>query len=118
MTDSKILRKAIRAVILIMAMLVMSCSHYTKAEKQLLACQVVANTADIITTSQIISDGGYEMNPLLSSTPSDGELVLAGAINTGAIILLGELFPDYRAWIFGGSCVLHGGAAMWNVGQF
>ena len=109
-------------IVCLILIVVTACSHvpYTRNDKLALGCDLIAGTADIATTSYALKNNPNveEKNPLIGKHPSDGELVAWGIGWLLVKMALGEVMPEKRVWIFGSSCAVHGGLAVWNVGQF
>ncbi len=52
-----------------------------------------AMTGDIVTTQQVLSDGGTESNPLIGGQPTIGKLIALDAGTAGAIYALEKHHP-------------------------
>lgn len=72
---------------------------WSRSSKAAAVAMTMGTIADMYSTSQLIHKGGYELNPLLGSHPSDTTLAVFGLCITGLWLGIAELMPDnYRTW--------------------
>ena len=85
---------------------------HTKTERILLGCVIVSQAGDYITTKNKLDKGGREINPLISSHPSNETLLLIKAGTIGIAYGFGQLFPSHRKKIYTLGC----GLGLFSIG--
>ncbi len=88
----------------------------TRANKITLGLMVAADLADLITTQKGLNAGAIELNPMVGENPSIGSLILLKVTSLGIKWGIGHLWPKLRNWLWGGSAVVSGAAAINNYG--
>jgi len=104
-------------VILTIFFLLSGCATWSRTDKILLAASWGAAFADYKTTSDVLGDGGYEMNPFIGEHPSDTKLLSYIVVTQLGVTILAHYMPRYRKWLLGGSAAVHGVCAIHNSGE-
>ena len=102
---------------LIIILILTGCGHsrpWTTGEKVLLGASVLASYADYRTTTNVLDNGGYEMNPLIGKHPSKERLALFLISSEVITIALAHYFPRYRKFLLGGKTAINTGCAIHN----
>ena len=90
-------------------LLLLSGCAWSQHDQQLWYAMIASQAADGITTSQNISNGGREANPLLSPGPGDTEIIAFKAAAVGLFSLLADKDSKHRSlWLWCG--IISGGA--------
>jgi len=104
----------LRIYIIISLIFLTSCASWSRADKAFLIASWTATTADIITTRNVLQDGGYETNNMMSDYPDDKELITYLVSCQLIVTILAHFLPKYRKAILGVKTVLNTRAAIHN----
>ena len=81
---------------IIISILILTGCSWSMQDRALLVASIGASYADYRTTTRILDEGGYEMNPLIGKHPSDGELAVWMISSEVLVILLAHYYPKWR----------------------
>lgn len=103
--------------IILCVMVLCSCATWSKTDKALLTASWLASGADYYTTTKILDNGGYEMNPLIGEHPSNEKLMMYMISSQVIVTLVAHFFPKYRKVLLGGKTIVNTGCAIHNSGE-
>lgn len=102
---------------LIILSLSISCAtprSWTKEEKTAVGFFLLAHSADAFTTSQLIDNGNYELNPILGKYPSDTKIGIYFSLTAIGALTISHFYPNLRKPFLSGYGSLNTGLAIHN----
>jgi hypothetical protein len=97
----------------IILILLTGCS-WSHTDKALLLASIGASYADYNTTTRMLDENGYEMNPLIGKHPSHGELAAWLISSEALVIILAHYYPKWRTPLLSGKFAINGACAIHN----